>query len=99
MPEVQTIADLLRQSLPTAWKDLVASPEFKGADLIDVKSLSQPCKDDLERNFEWLDPFCKAYPDSIPSAFLIADVLLLSGPWLSIGERSPERELQFSLKA
>ena len=82
---VEEIAGKLYVNLPNGIHDLVTAGTFKGGPLIKTLQSDPGAPSTLQKldlrvcklNKIWLRPFCDAFPRQVPTAALVADVLLM----------------------
>ena len=74
---VKLLAAELKGGLPPSIMGVLQDPEWKGGGLTQIKSeMGRPTSDDILVNFHWILPFARAYPRTVPSSLLCADVFL-----------------------
>lgn len=76
--KVAAIAADMNEHLPVPVKDLIESPSWKGGAIIRLESaVSRPSASEVSRHYHLLKPWVQAMPFTVPSGFMVTDVLLL----------------------
>lgn len=68
----------MKEQLPLAVLDLIASPTWRGGNLVKLHSeVSRPSVQEVSLHHHWLKPWTVAMPTKVPSAFMVTDALLI----------------------
>ena len=68
----------MKEQLPPAVRELIASPAWKGGSLVKLQNeLSRPSAAEVALHYHWLKPWTVAMPTRVPSAFMVTDTLLI----------------------
>ena len=74
---MKDLAFNIKCTLPLAVSQVLTAETWKGGPLVQLDSEVARCTaSDVKVNRAWLAPFVKAFPDRVPSQFLIADTFL-----------------------
>ncbi|CAL1163685.1 unnamed protein product [Cladocopium goreaui] len=84
--QVAALAQSMLDNIPGRAKSLIVSHNSMAGShmlvLTDPDGPTRPTFKDIAVNFVWLKPFVEAFPDRVPSGFLICDVVLMLNEFL-----------------
>ena len=73
--DVECIAQEIHDSLPAAVRQVILNGDWNGH-VVDVEEHAPVTREDVVKYALLLKPFCRHYPDTVPSVYVMGDCLL-----------------------